>query len=105
MPESHDDLLIQLSTRISIAVHMVGVLADADEATIEHAKDITHGELVSLLRGEGKYGEALQGLADGTVSEGHVLVLVTKTCVRKIAEYREVESLREFATFREAVSQ
>ena len=117
MQESDVDVIISLSVGVTIAVTLTGVLQGADDDTLSHAGNVACGEVKALLGGEGEYGEALQGMEDGAVSEGHVLVLVAKTCVTKIAEYREVESLRkfdtlrefdtfrEFATFRKAVSQ
>ena len=97
MQEFDDDLIIQLSTRISIAVHMTGVLADADEATIEHAKNVTRGELVSMLRGEGIYREPMEGLEDGAVPEGHLMILVAGASVKKIAAFRGAGSLRDLS--------
>ena len=97
MHEFDDEMIIQLSTRISIAVHMTGVLADADEATIEHAKEVTRGELVSMLRGKGIYREFMQGLEAGTVPEGRLMVLVAKESVEKIAAFRGMGSLRDLS--------
>ena len=90
MQELDEDLIVQLSTRISLALHMTGILEDADEATIEHAREVTRGEFLSMLRGEGEYLEAMQGLEDGTVPEGRLMILVAGASFRKISKYRKV---------------
>lgn len=105
MEDSDEAAIVKLATGIMMAVNMTGVLDGADEATMSYAGDVTRGELISFTHGEGEYGEALQGLDDGTVSVGNALVLVVSTCVKKIAEYREIAALGKAITFRETDSQ
>ena len=89
MQEPDGKLVAQLATGITMAVMMTGVLHGADEATMSHASAIMRGELNSLMQGKGEYGDALQGVENGTVSEGDALALVVASCVERIAAFRE----------------
>ena len=89
MPESDVALLARLSTGVSMAVQVTGVLQGADQATMSYASDIMRGELHALLHGKGQYGEALQRVDVGTESEFDAVSLLVVTCTEKIAAFRE----------------
>ena len=78
MQDFYVTLLARLSTGITMAVQVTGVLQGADQATMSYASDIMRGELHALLHGKGEYGEALQGVDVGTVSEIDAISLLAR---------------------------
>ena len=89
MPESDVDVIVTLAMGIMSAVYLTGILEGADDDTLSYAGNVARGELKALLVGEGEYGEALQGVANGTVSDAHPMSLVVATCIERIAAFRE----------------
>ena len=90
--DSDVDVILELAIGVTISMSLTGVLQGADEDTLSYAGKVACGEVKALLVGEGEYGEALQRMEDGTVSEAHAMSLVITTCITKIAAYREVGS-------------
>ena len=103
MQESDVTLLAQLSTGITTAVQVTGVLQGADQARMSYASEIMRGELYALLRGEGEYGESLRDVADNTVPEDRAIDLLVATCTERIAAFRGWGSFEAYADSRPPV--
>ena len=84
-----DKVRVDLATGVMLAVQATGVLEGANDATLDYATGVLREQVESFLDCASDYGDALEAVRKGTMTEGEALALVVGKCVEQIALFKQ----------------